>query len=425
MLEIRETTAERDQPARSQPLAGRSQAVTAPDVDAGVIEEARRRHHRQRGALAASLIAAAAAAGLTLGLIGGARHTRPPVAARNPTSPVRISGAPLGAATHLSLIASENGGQVFVVNVDRATARAVPGLGVPASRQTLSSPTVWLDAVPGGVVATVAPKPCQPCERTNRKFLIDANGAVRRLDPIRLKPDQYTTAEAVGSTTTWVLTWPSGGHCTLALEPATRPPVPVACGSLQTDTPAGLLERTGSDTLLVNPQTGEIRERVRGNGGFDLLGRGIALTSVWPSPGDSSFPTNLGLLNLATGARRALAWPSILHFGYQVYPEPHGPLVAVEFVDPAYPPHRNTIGQAADVWMLDPRSGHFTHVPGFPIFEGLKASHVAWTADDRLVTVVANDGGPTLAVWRPGQPSLRIRRVPAIEGYSNFVPLSR
>ena len=41
-------------------------------------------------------------------------------------------------------------------------------------------------------------------------------------------------------------------------------------------------------------------------------------------------------MNLSTGTHIHLQWPSILHFGYRVFPEPHGSLVAVEFGDPVY-----------------------------------------------------------------------------------------
>lgn len=79
--------------------------------------------------------------------------------------------------------------------------------------------------------------------------------------------------------------------------------------------------------------------------------------------------------------------------------------------------------------MLNPRTGGFTHVPGFPVLEALKASAVAWTADDRLVVVaqggaLTQPGGRTVVgVWSPGQRTVPVRTLPALNGYSQFVPL--
>ena len=126
-------------------------------------------------------------------------------------------------------------------------------------------------------------------------------------------------------------------------------------------------------------------------------------------------------MNLSTGARTRLRWPSILRFGYSVIPDPHGPLVAVNFGDPADPGPR----QASDVWLLDPRTGKFTHVPGYPIFEDLKFSGIAWTADRRLVVAAQGHGRTALAVYRPGSAQLQVGRVPRLGGYSGMVPLSQ
>jgi hypothetical protein len=80
--------------------------------------------------------------------------------------------------------------------------------------------------------------------------------------------------------------------------------------------------------------------------------------------------------------------------------------------------------------MLDPHTGTFTHVPGFPILESVKQSAVAWTADDRLV-IVARGGAFTqpqartvIGLWRPGQRTIHLRSLPALNGYSQFVPLA-
>ena len=187
----------------------------------------------------------------------------------------------------------------------------------------------------------------------------------------------------------------------------------------------------GSEVNFVDPRTGRIRARIRVAGAVDVLSRDRALTNTSPGfPNDGSFPTGLTLVDLATGTRKRLAWPSILQFGYTVLREPHGPLVAVEFVDPAYPSGQQTIGQAADIWMLDPGTGAFTHVPAFPILEHLKFSSVAWSSDGRLV-IVAQGGAfnqpgrrTVIGVWRPRERAVRVRAVPTLDGYSQLVALT-
>ena len=109
----------------------------------------------------------------------------------------------------------------------------------------------------------------------------------------------------------------------------------------------------------------------------------------------AAYPTSLTLVNLATGSRHDLGWPSILHFGYQIFPAPHGPFVAVAFGSPAYKPDPGHASiDASDIWLLNTRTASFTQVPGFPILDYLKQSGIAWTADDRLV-MVAQGGGRT------------------------------
>jgi hypothetical protein len=99
-----------------------------------------------------------------------------------------------------------------------------------------------------------------------------------------------------------------------------------------------------------------------------------------------------------------------------VFPEPDGSLVAVEFADPSYGG-----SQAGDVWLLNLRTGAFTHVPGFPILEHLKFSDIAWTSDHRLVVVAQGNTRTAIGVWQPGSTQLRVRTVPQLAGYSQFV----
>ena len=330
-----------------------------------------------------------------------------------------------GAAAQADASASDRLGEhprVSIVDVDSGRVQAVRGLGLPRRRYSLRGPQLWsLTPAPGGALAVVWRQNCGHCY-TLTSFQIRADGLTRRTTSLTVARGQQST-QALGSTTArWVLTRPGSGRCTLALVPGSRPAVAVPCGTLGADTAAGLAIERHGEVRLVDPRTGRVRERVAvgGGGQFDFLGHDMALigTSSVVAGGP---PDRLALVNLSTGVRTRLRWPSSLRFGYSVIPDPGGPLVAVNFGDPADPGPR----QASDVWLLDPRTGKFTHVSGYPIFEDLKFSGIAWTADGRLVVAAQGHGRTALAVYRPGSAQLQVGRVPRLGGYSGMIPLSQ
>ena len=284
------------------------------------------------------------------------------------------------------------------------------------------SPWLQLLPVPGGALAVVTHHHCAYCSTAEDDFLITADGSVRRM-ATRYFPALRGTIETSripGTDAEWVLVWPHRGACTLRLLPSTRAPVIVPCGDLAGTFPAGVAVWTDHDQrgILVNPLTGAVRGHLSSSSTYELVGHSLAIEGA---PYGS--PTSISLVNLATGNRRPLGWPSSLRFGYEVFPEPAGPLVAIDFADPAYPPApRQTTGQAADLWVLNTRDGHLTHLPGFPSLEAIKLSGIAWTPDGSLV-VVAQERHTVLGLWRPGQRTLHVRTVPALNGYSQFVPL--
>jgi len=392
-------------------------------LDAGVIEEARRRQQRQR-LVGASAVLAAALAAVVVFASSGADHP-PPVRGpvRVASSPTWLTGSPLRDATHLFVVASENGGPASIVDVDTGAVERLPQLRVPRGPGTAGSALFPLMLVPGGALAVVNHQACPHCAITQDDFLIKADRSVRQIASRQFPALNGTieTAYLPGSSAEWVLTWPHKGDCTLRLVPSSHPGVTVPCGDLGPAFPNGVALWTDSDqrSVLVNPLTGAVSGALKTGYAYDLIGRGLAIEGT-----PYASPTSLSLVNLATGKRVRLGWPSTLHFGYQVSPAPHAPLVAVEFTDPAYPPPpRETVGQAADIWLLNTHTGSFTHVPGFPILEGVKVSGIAWTAGDQLVAIAVGGGRTTLALWRPGQHTLAVRRLPALNGYSAFVPL--
>jgi hypothetical protein len=128
----------------------------------------------------------------------------------------------------------------------------------------------------------------------------------------------------------------------------------------------------------------------------------------------------LSLLDLAGGTDRGLARPSYFANIVRVVPEPHGPLVAVDFGSPAFPGP----AQTEDIWMLDTTTGTFTHLPAYPAQVDIKFSSVAWTGDDRLVIVAQGGGRTVLGLWKPGQATLPLRGLPnRSSGYYSSVPL--
>ena len=405
-------------------VESRAAELALPLIEDGVIEEARARQRRRRIGVTAAALAALGASLLGALLSGGGGALRPSSPLQPVSSLTPLSGPPLTAATHLTLAVAENGGSVFLVDVDHQSARAVPGLGITAP----SGPQVALTAYGSGVLAAVTHWNCRmwvncakgQTEFSDREseFLISRTGVVRRIVTFPLTRHQSTT-QAFRSTSTWVSTWPHTGPCTLALVPGSRPAVRIPCGSISPDTGHGLWIGNGNVEMLVDPLTGRVRQRQKNTGMLIRLPGGFALESA-SIPG----ATPLSLVNLATGARRSLGWPSSLRFGYQVYPAPHGPLVALAFGDPFYPVAGQSVNQAIDVWVLNTSTGALTHVPGFPALESIKFSGIAWSANDQLV-IAARGGRTVVGVWKPGQSTLPIRAVPGLDGYSQFVVLSR
>ena len=397
-------------------------------VRRGVIDAARRRQRRHRLAGAAAISACALAVAIVaFNASRDAHSAAPPL--RLSSSPTWLTGPPLG-RTDLRLVASENGGPASVVDVDSGRVLPLPQLDVPRYPPSLS-----LTPTRGGALAVVSHQTCGHCSLTEDDFLIEGSGAVRRLGARHFAAFAGTIerSQRPGTTAEWVLTWPHRGACTLRLVPSSRSAVKAPCGDLGAVYANGIALWTDHDQvgIVVDPRTGAVLRHLPASLRDDPVGHGFAVEG--PNTGAGS----LSLVDLMTGKRRTLGWPSRLRFGYQLFPDPIGRFVAIEFADPAYPGYSvpvasdpQTVGQAADLWLLDELTGTLSHIPGFPILELLKQSGVAWTPDGRLV--VAARGGAfsqsgkrtAIGVWRPGQGTPRVGTLPPLNGYTQFVPLA-
>jgi hypothetical protein len=114
----------------------------------------------------------------------------------------------------------------------------------------------------------------------------------------------------------------------------------------------------------------------------------------------------LTLTDLRTGESRTFAWPSAIRFPDEAAAAPDGRHIALDFADPAY---HSTGTQVMDAWLLDTRTGRLTQLPGMPAIVHLKFTSFAWAPDGRLV-LLSQDAG-LVAVWRPGDARLAVRRV--------------
>lgn len=127
---------------------------------------------------------------------------------------------------------------------------------------------------------------------------------------------------------------------------------------------------------------------------------------VAPSPGSGTLRWN-GDSALRLGDRR-FPLPSSISLGRpRLTVSPDLRYAAVEYGEPAWPGPR----QRLDVWVLDLRDGRWTQLPSMPVAASLKLTGLAWAGDGRLVLLGSFDGtGSALAVWRPGEPRLALRR---------------
>jgi hypothetical protein len=322
--------------------------------------------------------------------------------------PGPLHGAPLLGSTGLRLLVSAD--PPFVLNVDTGAIRPVAGLDANGNAVLTVLPVgqdavVWLDrgARSGGF--------------PRAEIYLVRHGTTHAT---RIATG-WEVAPADGGHAIWLLSFKDARHCTLSrigLDGRTRQRArPVSCSAQLIDAGSGVVLVHGR--TVADPATG--RTLLSGGSLWAIAG-GRALTSTGSGP-------PLTLTDLRTGTRWRLPWPSRIRGTDQsgtdqAVVQPGGRLIALDFADPAY---ALTGIQVTDVWLLDPATRHFRHLPDMPAAVQLKFTSMAWASDSRIVMLV-QISGPSgdrdlVAVWEPGQRqiALRLVRLPARNSGSDAI----
>lgn len=379
-------------------------AITASVADAepsfDVLAGVRRRHRRQlrrRAAVTgvAVLIAAASAAFVAVRQAQPGGHLPAARPAKHQAARLAVPGAlhgvPLAGPTGLRLLVSAD--PPYVLNVDTGAITPVTGLNVNGN-PVLSvlavgaDAVVWLDhrAAPGSIPGAEI-------------YLIRHGTATAT----RIATG-WQVAPAAGGRAIWLVRYTDARHCTLAelgLDGRAREHArPISCSAQLLDTGAGTVLVRGRQ--VVDPATGRT---LLATGGLWAIAGGRALSSTGPGQ-------PLTLADLHTGTRWRLPWPSRIGGTDQAVVRPHGRLIALDFADAAYGEGGT---QVTDVWLLDPVTRRFRHLPDMPAAVNLKFTSMAWSGNGRLVMLAQTNGprGPSnlVAVWKPGQRQIALRQV--------------
>ena len=151
-----------------------------------------------------------------------------------------------------------------------------------------------------------------------------------------------------------------------------------------------------------------------------IAGDRLLLTGLGPTDAPDG---TLALVDASTSSEQTLRMPNSIGSLGSPAVDPRGRYIAIEMGDPAW--HLSS-SQVLDVWVVDTETGKIARLPGMPAFVSLKRTNMAWTDDGRLILLGEDDDGGFVAVWRPGQHTLPLKRVrlPERDGASDaFAPL--
>lgn len=301
-------------------------------------------------------------------------------------SPKPLRGVRLTGSTGLKLLVA--GDPPVLLDVDTGRITPVGGLDVHGS-PVLSvlavgqNAVVWLDR---RTPATRGP--------TAEIYLVRHDGTTAT----RIAT-AWGVAPAANGHAVWLTSFTDARHCDLrevALSGRELRSRQLPCSTRLIDGGSGALLVQGSS--VVDPLTS--RTLLRTAAVWAVAGR-YALT-------DAGCCRPLTLTDIRSGARRRLPWPSQIGSTDQAAVQPNGKLVAVDFADPAY---QGSGTQVTDAWLLNPATARLQHLPDMPAAVALKFTSMSWTNDGRLVWLAQTDGHNVVAVWRPGQKQIAVRRV--------------
>jgi hypothetical protein len=320
--------------------------------------------------------------------------------------PAPLHGAPLTRKTGLRLLVANV--PPLLVDVDSGRVTRITGLPL-GGKPVLSvlavgkAAVVWFDRPSRGVFRA--------------EIYVVRNGAT--------KATRLATAWAVAPSSdgraVWLKSFVDARHCTLRElwlgGQARRRTRPVPCSTRLVDGGSGGLLVQGSS--VVDPASG--RTLLRSGGIWAMSGR-VALT------GGSK--RGLALRNLRTGSRWRLGWPSRVGGASsqggidQAAVAIDRKFIAVSFSDPAW---QGGGTQVTDVWLLNPSTHRFQHLPDMPAAVSLKFTSMTWASRQRLVMLAQIAQHDVVAVWHPGQRQIHVRRVQLPErnsGSDSFVAWS-
>lgn len=316
----------------------------------------------------------------------------------SPAQPKPLRGVPLTGATGLRLLVANDPPILFDVDTGRITpvsglsTRDNPALSVLAVGKDA---VVWLDRR--------APAKKVPAA----EIYVVRHG---RSTAARIASG-WDIAPAADGQAVWVKSFADRRRCVLrelALSGHRLRSRPVPCSTRLINGGSGALLVQGSS--VVDPLTS--RTLLRTGGIWAIAGK-YALTS-------SGCCHPLTLTDLRTGKRRHLPWPSQISGIDQAAVRPNHDLLAIDFANPAY---QDT--QVMDAWLLDPAAGSLEHLPDMPATVALKFTSMSWTSDGRLVWLAETAGHVVVAVWRPGEKRIAVRRAPGLpvrdSGSDSFV----
>jgi hypothetical protein len=340
------------------------------------------------------------AAGVGVLLLAAAIVAR--TAPEEQAGPQSLPGVPLRGPVGLRLLVA-NDPEPFVVDVDSGVLQ--PVVGMPAGDDR----SVHVESV-GEHAVVVSRRDCRGsgCDADSLVYLVRHGGTVAAR--LGAASDVESARDGRG---VWLLTREDRTHCSLGQvgldgQPR-RPTRPVPCGSVLIDElPAGLLvhvSRSGSGA-------GPYSALVTADGAFRRLpqlvdgvaGGDLVLSTVEPG-------RQIALTDLGSGVSHRLRWPSSFddHVMGLIAAHPEGRLASIAFY-----PARSGAEQTLDLWLLDLTTRTWQQLPDMPLRIGPSKPQATWTEDGRLLLLAGLADDPAsglVAVWRPGQPRIAVRRV--------------